>query len=215
MRRAFLLLAAAGAAMTIVVVAQRRASSSSLPMPKNDAEKKIVTVLAEMARAKATYLSVPMADGKLLRLLAEAMDAKHVVEIGTSTGYSGLWLCLALQATGGRLITFELDRGRANQARRHFQQAGVEALVTIVEGDAHQNVKRIKDPIDLAFIDADKEAYLDYLNQLLPLVRKGGLVLAHNIDMAPDYVKAVNSNPDLETVFYREGAGMSVTLKKR
>ena len=64
-------------------------------------------------------------------------------------------------------------------------------------------------------IDADKEGYVDYLNQLLPLVRPGGLILAHNVDMAPDYVMAVARNADLDTVFYTQGAGMGVTLKKR
>ena len=57
--------------------------------------------------------------------------------------------------------------------------------------------------------------YVDYLNKLLPLVRPGGLVLAHSVNMVPDYVKAVTSNADLETVFYAQGAGLAVTLKKR
>ena len=77
-----------------------------------------------------TYLSVPPGDGEALRLLAEAANAKNVVEIGTSTGYSGLWLCLALQKTGGHLTTFEIDHERAAMARGHFQEAGVENLVT-------------------------------------------------------------------------------------
>lgn len=68
--------------------------------------------------------------------------------------------------------------------------------------------------IDLAFIDADKEGYVDYLNKLLARLRQGGLILAHNVDMVPDYVHAVTTNPDLETIFYMEGAGLAVTLKK-
>jgi predicted O-methyltransferase YrrM len=71
------------------------------------------------------------------------------------------------------------------------------------------------EPIDILFIDADKEGYVDYLNQLLPLVRPSGLILAHNVDMAPDYVAAVVRNADLDTVFYTQGEGMGVTLKKR
>ena len=88
-------------------------------------------------------------------------------------------------------------------------------MVTIVEGDAHQNVTRLKEPIDVLFIDADKEGYTDYLNKLLPLVRPGGLILAHNINMASEYVKAISSNPDLDTVFYMQGHGLGITLKKR
>ena len=111
--------------------------------------------------------------------------------------------------------TFEIDPGRAATAREHFRKAGVDRIVTIVEGDAHENVARLKDPIDLLFIDADKEGYVDYLNKLLPLVRPGGLVLAHNLSMIPDYVKQVTGNPDLETIFYTEGNGLVVTVKKR
>jgi predicted O-methyltransferase YrrM len=65
------------------------------------------------------------------------------------------------------------------------------------------------------FIDADKEGYVDYLNKVLPLVRPGGLILAHNADTVPDYVKTVTGNPDLETVFYMHGGGLAVTVKKR
>lgn len=179
------------------------------------AEKKITAVLDEMVRSHQTYLSVPAEDGKALRLLTEAANAKNVVEIGTSTGYSGLWFCLALRATGGHLTTFEIDHGRAEQARQHFNAAGVEDLVTIIEGDAHQQIAKLKSPIDVVFIDADKEGYVDYLKKVLPLVRPGGLLLAHNVEMVPDYVKSVTTNPALETIFYREGAGLAITLKKR
>jgi predicted O-methyltransferase YrrM len=88
-------------------------------------------------------------------------------------------------------------------------------LVTIVEGDAHEQVTKLKGPIDVAFIDADKSGYVDYLHKILPLVRPGGLILAHNVNMVPDYVKAVTTNPDLATIFYMQGAGLAVTLRKR
>jgi len=188
---------------------------SSTPTADGNAETRILAVLGQMVKSHQTYLSVPEQDGKALRLLTEALGARDVVEIGTSTGYSGLWLCLALQRTGGRLTTFEIDHSRAAMAHKHFTDAGVEKLVTIVEGDAHQQVKNLKGPIDVAFIDADKDGYIDYLDKLLPLVRPGGLILAHNVDMVPDYVSRVVANPDLETIFYRDGAGLGVTLKKR
>jgi predicted O-methyltransferase YrrM len=187
---------------------------ASPSLANSEAEKRILAVLDEMVKSQQTYLSVPMQDGKALRLLTEATDAKNVVEIGTSTGYSGLWFCLALQKTGGRLTTFEIDHSRALAASGHFKEAGVEKMVTIMEGDAHEQVAKLKAPIDLAFIDADKGGYLDYLNKILPLIRPGGLVLAHNVEMVPDYVKAVTTNAKLETIFYMEGAGLAVTLRK-
>jgi caffeoyl-CoA O-methyltransferase len=185
------------------------------PIARSDQEKKVLTVLGEMESAGKTYLSVSAEDGRMLRIFTEAANAKHVVEIGTSTGYSSLWICLALQSTGGRLTTFEIDRGRAELARDHFRKADVAQLVTVIEGDAHQNIARLAAPIDLVFIDADKEGYLDYLNKLLPLVRPGGLILADNISQAPDYVNAVSTNPELETLYGSDGEELSISLKKR
>jgi predicted O-methyltransferase YrrM len=212
----------AGIVASIVLLAyiafgQRRApaDASRPPIGKTDGEKKILSVIEAVKKAGEVHLEVPVPDGRMLRLLAEAIDAKNLVEVGTSTGYSGLWLSLALQKTGGKLMTFELDPGRAATARRHFEQAGVAGQITIVQGDAHQNLKQVKAPIDFVFIDAEKGGYVDYLNQLLPLVRPGGVITAHNIEMTADYVRAVTTNPDLETVFYMQGAGLSVTLKKR
>jgi caffeoyl-CoA O-methyltransferase len=188
---------------------------SNLPLAKSAAEKKILAELNKMVKDNETYLSVPREDGEALWVLTEAVDAKRVVEIGTSTGYSGLWFCMALTATGGHLTTFEINHKRFTEAHQHFEEAGVADRVTQIEGDAHKNVEKLKGPIDLVFIDADKSGYIDYLNKLLPLVRPGGLILAHNIDMAPDYVRAVTTNPNLQTIFYMQGRGLGVTLKKR
>lgn len=188
---------------------------SNPPLAKGEAEKTLLALLDEIVKSHQTYLSVPIQDGRALRLLTEAAGAKNVIEIGTSTGYSGLWLCLALQKTGGHLTTFEIDHQRAAMARQHFRKAGLDKTVTVVEGDAHEQAGKLKGPVDVAFIDADKGGYVDYLNKLLPLVRPGGLILAHNVNMVPDYIKAVTTNADLETIFYMQGAGLAVTLKKR
>jgi predicted O-methyltransferase YrrM len=201
----------------------RRSAASdftSTSLAKDDAEQKILSVLGEMNQnQRRGTMSVPEEDGRFLRVLAESIGAKQVVELGTSHGYSGIWFCLALRATGGRLTTYEIDEQRASRARENFNRAGVSTLVTLVEGDAHQEVVKLKDPVDLIFIDADKEGYTDYLNKLLPLVRPGGLIIAHNIDarMAdPGYIKAITTNPGLESLFLNlGGSGISVTMKKR
>lgn len=190
------------------------------PQPKDDAERRILDILAEMDRQRTPgAANVPFGDGRILRLLAESVGAKHVVEIGTSTGVSGTWLCLALRRTQGKLTTFEIDAGRAAEARRNFQRAGVADLVTLVVGDAHEKVKEVTGPVDLVFLDADKTGYVDYLEKLLPLVRPGGLIVAHNMNEEhadPRYVKAITTNPNLDTVFLNMAAsGIGVTMKKR
>jgi predicted O-methyltransferase YrrM len=196
-------------------------SIESSPIAGNDEEGQILEVLDEMAESEGGGMrNVSPEDGRLLRLLTEAADAKHVVEIGTSNGYSGIWFCLALRTTGGRLTTHEIDAGRAALAQENFERAGVERMVTLVEGDAHQEVTKLQGPIDILFLDADKSGYVDYLDKLLPLVRPGGLVVAHNMqpNMAdPKYLEAITTNPDLETIFLHKSlfGGVGVTMKKR
>ncbi len=182
------------------------------PSARTPAEQRVLGVLDQMTAGGGTYLAIDADDGRKLRLLLEASGAKRVVEIGTSTGYSALWMCLALQSTGGTLTTFEIDAERAAQARRNFEQAGVDKLVEVVVGDAHEKVKGLEGPIDLIFLDADKPGYTAYLRALLPLVRPGGLIAADNTQMIPDYLKVVTTDPQLDTVLFGRFA---VTLKKR
>jgi predicted O-methyltransferase YrrM len=193
---------------------------SSQTVPKSERERKIVAILEDMDRTQRRgSMSVPANDGRLLRILAESTGAKHVVELGTSIGYSGLWFCLALERTDGRLATFEIDEGRAATARANFKRAEVESRVKLVLGDAHEKVSSVEGPVDIVFLDADKEGYLDYLEKLLPKLRPGGLVIAHNMSERqadPKFVKAITTNPELETLFVSAGAsGIGVSMKKR
>jgi predicted O-methyltransferase YrrM len=200
------------------LIAQKTESEPGLERMQ---ESRILAVLEEMLHDQySAMLSVPPEDGRVLRLLAEATGAKQVVEIGTSNGYASIWFCLALQTTGGKLTTFEIDTRRASLARENFKRAGVDKLVTLIEGDAHEKVKMLEEPIDIVFIDADKDGYLDYFNKLLPLVRPGGLILAHNTtdvgSQMQDYLEAITTNPELETIFLHEQTtGIGVTLKQR
>lgn len=186
-----------------------------------NAEARILSVLEDMSRdRKYAAWNITQDEGRLLRILTAAAGAKHVVEIGTSNGYSTIWFCLALQTTGGRITTHEIDPYRIEIADKNFKRAGISHLVTIVAGDAHKAVIRLKEPIDILYIDADKAGYFDYFTKLLPLVRPGGLILAHNTtDLASemqDYLKAVTNNPELETIIlHKQPSGLSVTLKKR
>lgn len=186
--------------------------------PSDEAEQKALTTLEAM-RAGRRHYNVSVRDGRMLRLLTEAVNAQRVVEIGTSTGESAVWFALALRTTGGHLYTHEIDEERARIARENFREAGVDSLITLIEGNAHETVQRYEEPIDILFLDADKAGYPDYLDTLLPLVRPGGLVIAHNMNRPkpdPRYVEAITQNPELESVFlFMDAAGLSVTMKKR
>lgn len=194
--------------------AQSDSGYEKAPIPKDENEKNILTVLDDII-TNQRYLNVPQNDGRLLRLLAESTNAKQVVELGTSTGYSAIWLGMALQKTGGKLTTYEIDAGRAAAARANFKKAGLADIITVIEGDAHEKLTQFKDPVDIVFLDADKEGYIDYLNKLLPQLRPGGLIIAHNITPGsadPRFIEAITTNPALETIVR---SGVSLTLKKR
>ena len=188
------------------------------PLAKSDGEKRTLAVLDEMSKGK-WYLNVTTREGRVLRQLTEAVGAKRVVEIGTSSGYSTIWLALGVRATGGKVFTHEIDPEKVKMASANFKKAGVDDLVTIIEGDAHETIKQHKEPIDVLFLDAEKKGYVDYLQKLLPLVRPGGLILGHDMHRPmpdPRYIEAITKNPNLDTSFIMmESYGISMTLKKR
>ena len=188
------------------------------PLAKDDAEKQALAVLDEMTKG-TWYLNVTTREGRVLRQLTEAMGAKRVVEIGTSSGYSTIWLALGARASGGKVFTHEIDPEKVKLAGENFRKAGVDQVITIIEGDAHETIKQHQEPIDVLFFDAEKKGYLDYLEKLLPLVRPGGLILGHDMHRPmpdPRYLEAITTNPDLDTSFIMmESYGISMTLKKR
>ena len=171
-------------------------------------------VLRELERDRG--MAVSRFEGQLLHDLVKEVDAKAVVEIGTFRGYSGTWIALALRETGGHLTTYEIDPAIAAVARENFRRAGVEERVTIVVGDAHVELPKATGPVDIAFIDADKEGYLDYLETLLPRVRVGGLIVADNANMAgvEPFRDAILANKTLDTRFASNGK-MSISRKLR
>jgi caffeoyl-CoA O-methyltransferase len=191
----------------------RQLNSEHPFLAKNTKEMRILSVLDKIGEGPV----VEELHGRLLRTLVESTKAKNVVEIGTGKGYSSLWLCLGLKNTGGKLVTHEINHENVLSARENFKQAGVADLVTVVEGDAHRTIANLKEPIDLLFIDAEG-GNLDYLNQLLPLVRPGGLILLDNASkpkLCPPCIKTLTTNPNLETIFLNmQSTGISLTVKK-
>jgi len=188
------------------------------PVAKDDGEERALAALDEMTKGK-WYLNVTTREGRVLRQLTEAVGAKRVVEIGTSSGYSTIWLALGVRGAGGKVFTHEIDPEKVELASENFKKAGVDDLITIIEGDAHETIKQHEEPIDVVFLDAEKKGYVDYLKQLLPLVRPGGLILGHDMHRPmpdPLYIEAITTNPDLDTSFIMmESFGISMTVRKR
>jgi predicted O-methyltransferase YrrM len=157
-------------------------------------------------------------EGAFLRDLAVKVHAQRALEIGTSNGYSGIWIAMGLRATGGHLLTLEIDEGRARLAQENFRAAGVDPIVTLKLGDALKELPKLQGPFQFVFIDAWKQDYVKYLNMVLPMVPAGGVIAAHNVtnlrDQLQDFIHAVQTNPQLRTTIENPGpGGFSVSYK--
>ena len=155
----------------------------------------LTETLADMEREGVRPINVSGTEGKLLHVLALAIGAKRVLEIGTLGGYSGIHLARALPPDG-KLLTLEIDAHHAEVARRSFERAGVGHKVEVRVGAASETLQKLaatnEPPFDLIFIDADKDGYTNYLRLSLPLLREGGLLLGDNT--LPDAVLTDEGN---------------------
>jgi len=153
---------------------------ASLFAPQDDA---LTETIAEMQRGNLPGINVSATEGKLLQVLALIAGAKRILEIGTLGGYSGIHFARALPEDG-KLVTLELDQHHADVARRNFERAGIGQQTEIRVGPASETLQQMaaeNEPLfDLIFIDADKDGYSQYLQESLPLLREGGLLLADN-----------------------------------
>ena len=122
---------------------------------------------------------IPPETGKFIALLAATAPQGTYLEIGTSAGYSTLWLTLACRETGRKLATFEVLEEKIRLARETFKTAGIEETVELVVGDAREYLHNYKD-ISFCFLDADKEVYFDCYEKIVPDLVKGGLLVADN-----------------------------------
>jgi predicted O-methyltransferase YrrM len=172
--------------------------------------------------------------GSLLRLLATAIGAKRILEIGTAIGYSGIWLAGALPPDG-MLVTLERDQKRARTARDNFARTGLTEKVSVVIGDAQRMLAKVSGPFDLIFQDGDKPQYLTQLDRLIELLRPGGLLITDNVlwdgEVVPgfkspprrnttdtraisEYNARIHQHPQLMTVVVPLRDGVAISLKR-
>ena len=149
-----------------------------------EADDELIAVRGACAAAGLPPIAVSATQGKLLFVVAKAMGARRILEIGTLGGYSGIWLARALPPDG-RLVTREIDPAHAAVARANFERAGVASRVELREGDALELIWDLAsdghEPFDLVFIDADKPRLAEYFDWAVRLSRRGGLIIADNV----------------------------------
>ena len=166
--------------------------------------------------------------GMFYNILLKSINAKKILEIGMSVGYSGLWFADAVMSTtqtDGQIITIDREKFKIDKATQNFEEAGVRSLIKIKQGEARKILHEIKEEFgenyfDFIFIDADKESYIEYFDLCLPLVRKGGIIGADNIlfperfnEMMGDYLSHVRNNPNVQSVTVPIDNGEEITIK--
>jgi predicted O-methyltransferase YrrM len=168
-------------------------------------------------------MNVPESDGKILYDLIVENKYKKALEIGTSTGHSGIWIAWALSKTGGKLITIDIDEGRYRQALANFKEAGLSDYIDARLADAHDLVRELKGPFDFVFCDADKGWYKNYLIAVLPKLEVGGCFTAHNVSARRgrrqygigEFVDYLESLPNMETTLDKfSGSSISISYKR-
>jgi predicted O-methyltransferase YrrM len=155
--------------------------------------------------------------GQFVYVLALAMGAKSIVEVGTSHGYSTLWLAAAAKVNGGRVVTHDSNLKRIAAARKNFADAGLADVIEIVEGDARETLRERTEPVDLLFIDAEKSYYETFFDAVYQRLVKGSVVVADNAishqDELEDYISYVENHPNLESSLVPIGRGLEISVK--
>jgi caffeoyl-CoA O-methyltransferase len=181
------------------------------------------TVQAFLDRRRGTWrdLNVPESDGRMLRDLVVTHKFTRALEIGTSTGHSGIWIAWGLAKTGGKLTTVEIDPERHRIALANFKEAGLSAYIDARLGDAHEIVPALPGPFDFVFSDADKEWYKNYLVAVWPKLVPGGCFTAHNVSgiwLAKgirDFLAHLETLGDAATTIDKTSrAGVSISCKR-
>ena len=171
-------------------------------------------------------LAIGRDTGIFYNILLQTNQAKNVLEIGMSTGYSTLWFADAISKRGGKIVTIDHDKKKIKRAKKNFEDAGVLELIKIHHGNALEVISAIKENLhskehfDFIFIDADKERYIQYFDSVFPILKKGGLIGADNIlfperfrKFTKPYVLHVRKNPLVKSVTIPIDNGEELSLK--
>ncbi|HEX8522574.1 MAG TPA: class I SAM-dependent methyltransferase [Tepidisphaeraceae bacterium] len=178
-----------------------------------------VDELDRLARSRDDAWQIPREEGHLLYQIALTSNAKTIVEVGTSYGFSGLFWGAAMTRTGGMLHTIDMDNKKYESSRATFAAAGLDQVIMNYRGDAKQILAAMPGPIDIAFVDADKPATQSYFELLWPKIRVGGAIitdnaLTHRAELA-DFVKHVRGRADAHSVEIPVGNGIEWTVKTK
>ena len=176
-------------------------------------------IMAELEKTQHDFWNIARQTGVMLNMFIKMMGIKEALEIGTSNGYSGLWLSKALKETGGKLTTIEFYEKRQSLAIENFKKCGVSDIITPVQGSACQIIKDFPDDLkfDFVFIDANKREYVEYFNLLKPHLTQKCLITADNItshaEKVQTFVDAIDADDEFQFEILDLPAGLLVAYR--
>ena len=178
-------------------------------------------ILKELEKTQKEFWNISRVTAEFLYNLIVDSKSQSVIEVGTSNGYSGIWLGKALKQTGGKLTTIEFYDKRLDIAKENFEKCGVADIITTKKGDAATLLDYLPADfeVDFAFIDANKRQYIDFFHLIAPHLKAGGYVACDNVishaQKFQTFVDDINANPDYENVVLPLPAGLSLAKKLR
>jgi predicted O-methyltransferase YrrM len=163
------------------------------------------------------WRSLARSSAELLSLLVRLVRAKVIVEIGTSQGFSTIWLGLGAKSVGGRVISFEVSDWRHQKAIENIKEAEISDIVKLILGDPLLNLDNVPDDIDILFLDAEKADYLKQVTVLFPKISSGGIIVADNVvsheEELQDYLSFVRNHNECNSILIPIGRGLEITYK--
>ncbi len=163
-------------------------------------------------------LAVGPATGLFINLLIKEAKSRTILEIGTSYGYSTVWLADAARQTGGKVITLELQANKQEYAREQLRKAGLESFVDFRPGDARESLAKLDGPIDFVLLDLWKDLYIPCFDLFYPRLGSGAIVVADNMTYpesaqanAAMYRKHVRATPHIQSMLLPVGQGLEVS----
>lgn len=175
-------------------------------------------VLDGLEKTQKEFWNISPESANFLNMLIKISGAKNVVEIGTSNGYSGIWIANALKETGGHLTTIEYYEKRIALARENFKKCEVDDIITIKQGSACEVLETLEGKFDFVFIDANKSEYLKYFELVNSKLKNGGIIAADNItshaEKVAPFVEKIKSDSNYQVEILDLPGGMLIGLKR-
>ena len=178
----------------------------------------VSTTLNQIYSIQENNWNISREMGEILSDLVQSHEPQNILEIGTSTGASGIWMAQAAQSYGGIITTIESNKIRHSEATRHFESTGLPNIVPLYAHAPEVFDSLSKTPIDFLFLDCIKYYYLDFFRLLVPRFSKGCVIVADNVvshsSQLAQYLEFVRSLKDFESMCISKDSGFEVTIKR-